>query len=60
MNFRPFRDPLVRVSIMVRKSLDLRHVLEVHFARKWFGYLEIREPTINLYLVLSSFWNSKC
>ena len=60
LNFRPIRDRLVWVSILVRKRLDLRHVLEVHFGRQWFGYLEIREQPINLYLVLSSYWNTNC
>ena len=43
LNFRPFENRLVGVSILVRKRLDLRHVLEVHFGRKGFGYLDIRE-----------------
>ena len=34
MNFIPFRDRFVWVSILVRKRLDLSHVLEVHFGRK--------------------------
>ena len=55
----PFRDGFVWVSILVRKRLDLRHVLEVHFGRKGFGYLDIRERPINLYLVLSSLCNAK-
>ena len=42
LNFRQFRDGLVWVSILVRKRLDLHHVLEVHFGRKWFGYLDTR------------------
>ena len=40
-NLRSFRDRLVWVSILVRKRLDLRHVLEVHFGRKAFGYLDV-------------------
>ena len=48
-----FQDRLVWVSILVRKMLDLRHVLEVQFGRKGFGYLDIRERPINLYSVLS-------
>ena len=47
MNLMSFGDCLVRVSILVRKRLDLRHVLEVHFGRKGFGYLDIRERPIN-------------
>ena len=39
------------------KRLDLRHVLEVHFGRKGFGYLDTRERPVNLYLVLSWYWN---
>ena len=35
------------VSILVRKRLDLRSVLEVHFGRKGFGYLDIREGPMN-------------
>ena len=59
LNFKQFGDRLVHVSILVRKRLDLHHVLEVHFGRKWFGYLDIREQPKNLYLVLSSYWNAK-
>ena len=59
LNLRSFGDPLVWVSILARKKLHLRHVLEVHFGRKGFGYLDIRERPINLYLVLSSYWNTK-
>ena len=59
LNFRPFIDRLVWVTILVRKRLDLRHVLEVHFSRKAFGYLDIRERPINLYSVLSLYWNTK-
>ena len=47
MNLRSFGDRLVRVSILVRKRLDLRHVLDVHFGRKGIGYLDIRERIIN-------------
>ena len=47
LNFTPFRDPLVWVSILVRKRLDLRHVLEVQYDRKGFGYVDIRERSIN-------------
>ena len=89
MNFKPFRDRLV--SILVRKRLDLRHVLEVQYgrkgfgfgdrlvgvsiqerkrldlcpvlevqySRKGFGYVDTRERPINLYSVLSSYWNTK-
>ena len=52
-NFRQFRDGLVWVSILVRKRLDLRHVLEVLFGRNGFGYLHTRERPLNLYSVLS-------
>ena len=55
----PFGDCLVRVSILVRKWLDLRPVFEVHFGHKAFGYLDLREGPINLYLALSSYWNTK-
>ena len=41
MNLMSFVDRLVRVSILVRKRLDLRHVLDVHFGRKGFQYLDI-------------------
>ena len=58
LNFRPFIDRLVWVTILVRKRLDLRHVLEVHFSRKTFRYLDIREHLINLYSVLSSYWDT--
>ena len=58
LNFRQFRDGLVGVSIPVRKRLDLRHVLEVHFDHKGLGYLDIREQPKNLYLLLSLYWNS--
>ena len=43
LNFMRFRDRLVGVSILVHKRLDLRSLLEVHFVRKEFGYLDIRE-----------------
>ena len=59
LNFRPFGDRLVGVSILVRKRLDLRPVLEIQFSRKGFGYLVIRERPINLYSVLPSYWNTK-
>ena len=59
MNLRSFGDRLVRDSILVCKRLDMRPVLDVHFGRKGFGYLDIRERPINLYSVLSSYWNSK-
>ena len=49
LNFRPFGDRLDGVSILVRKRLDLRPVLEVQFGRKGFGYLDTRERPINLY-----------
>ena len=42
-----FGDRLLWVSILVLKRLDLRHVLEVQFGRKGFGYLDIREQSIN-------------
>ena len=54
-----FRDCLVWVSILVRKRLDLRPVLQVQFGRKGFGYLVERERPINLYSVLSSYRNTK-
>ena len=47
LNLRLFGDRLVGVSILVCKRLDLRHVLEVHFGRKGFGYVDIRERPIN-------------
>ena len=53
LNFRPFGDRLVWVSILVRKRLDLCHVLDVYFSRKGFGYQEIRERSLNFYSVLS-------
>ena len=59
LNFRPFGDRLVWVSILVRKRLDLRHVLEVHFGHKGIGYPYIRERSINLFSVLSWYWNPK-
>ena len=55
----PFRDRLVWVSILVRKRLDLRPVLEVKFGRKGFGYLVERERPINLYSWLSSHGDAK-
>ena len=54
-----FRDRFVWVSILVRKTLDLRPFLKVQFGRKGFGYLVEREPPINLYSVLSSYGNTK-
>ena len=59
LNFRPFRDPLVWVSILLRKRLDLRPVLEVQYGRKGFAYLDRRERLIKLYYVFSSYWNTK-
>ena len=47
MNFRPFGDRLDWVSILVRKRLDLRPVLEVQLGRKGFGNPNIREQPIN-------------
>ena len=44
-----FGDRVVGVSILERKRLDLRHVLEVQDGRKGFGYLDTRERPINLY-----------
>ena len=55
LNFRQFQDRLVCVSILVRKRLDLRPVLEVQDGRKGFGYLDIRERPINLYSMFSSY-----
>ena len=59
LNLMSFEDRLVRDSIVVCKRLDMRPVLDVHFGRKGFGYLDIRERPINLYSVLSSYWNAK-
>ena len=59
LNLRSFGDPLVWISILVRKRLELRHVLEVQYGRKGFGYLDIRERPINLYSVLSSYGKTK-
>ena len=59
LNLRSFGDSLVWVSILVRKKLELRHVLEVQYGRKGFGYLEVRERPINLYSMLSSYCNTK-
>ena len=59
MNFWPFGDRFVGLSILVLKRLDLSLVLEVQFGRKGFGYLDIRERPINLYSVLSSYFNTK-
>ena len=58
-NLRSFADPLAWISIMVRKRLELRHVLDVHFGRKGFGYLDIRERPINLYSLFSWHWKTK-
>ena len=58
LNLRSFGDHLVWVSILVRKRLDLHPVLDVHFDRKGIGYLDIRERPINLYSVLSYYWNT--
>ena len=44
--------------MLERKRLDLRQVLDVHFGRKAFGCLDIRERPINLYSVMSSYWNT--
>ena len=60
LNFKPFGDRLVWVSILVRQRLDLCHVLEVYLNRKGFGYQEIRERPLNFYTVLSVYWNTKC
>ena len=35
------------VSMLVRKRLDLPHVLDVHFGYKAFGCLDIRERPID-------------
>ena len=50
MNLRSFGDRLVWVPILVRKRLDLRPVLEVHFGSNGIGYLDIKEQPINLYI----------
>ena len=47
MNLMSFGDRLVRDSILVCKRLDRRRVLDVHFVRKGFGYLDLRERPIN-------------
>ena len=60
MNLMSFGDRLVWDSNLVCKRLYMRPVLDVHFGRKGFGYLDIRERPINLYSVLSSYWNTKC
>ena len=59
LKLRSFGDRLLWVSILVRKRLDMRHVLEVHFGRRTFGYLGIRERPINWYSVFSSCSNTK-
>ena len=46
-NLIPFRDRLVWVLILVRKRLDLCHVLVIQYGHKGFGYLDIREQPIN-------------
>ena len=43
LNFKQFQDGLVWVSIVARKMLDLRHVLEVHCGRK--GYVPRHKRT---------------
>ena len=60
LNLRSFGDPLGWVSILVRKRLELRPVLEVQYGRKGFRYLVIIERPINLYSVFSSYWNTNC
>ena len=47
LNLRSFGDRLVWDSILVRKRLDLRPVLEVQYGHKGFGDQEIREQNIN-------------
>ena len=47
MNLMSFGDRLVRDSILVCKKLDMCPVLDVHFGRKWFGYIDIIEQPIN-------------
>ena len=47
MNLMSFGDRLVWDSNLVCKRLDMRPVLDVHFGRKGFGYLDIRERPIN-------------
>ena len=42
LNLRSVGDRLLWVSILVRKRLDLCHVLEVQYGRKGFGYLDKR------------------
>ena len=59
MNLRSFGDRLVRDSILVCKRLDRCRVLDVYFGRKGFGYLDLIEQPINIYSVLSSYWNTK-
>ena len=59
LNLMSFGDPLVWVSILVRKRLELRPVLEVQYGRKGFRYLDIIERPINLYSVLLSYCNTK-
>ena len=59
LNLRSFGDRLLLVSILLRKRLDLRPILEVHFGRKVFGYIDIRERPINLYSLFSWHWKTK-
>ena len=59
MNLMSSGDRLARDSILVCKRLDMRPVLDVHFGRQGFGYLDIRERPINLYSELSLYWNTK-
>ena len=59
LNLWSFGDPLVWVSNLVCKKLELRHVLKVQYGRKGFGYLEVRERPINLYSMFSSYCNTK-
>ena len=47
MNLMSFGDRLVQDSILVYKRLGMRPVLDVHFGRKGFGYLDIKERSIN-------------
>ena len=45
MNLRSLGDCLVRDSILVCKRLHIRLVLDVHFGRKGFGYLDLKRTT---------------
>ena len=49
MNFRQFRDGLVWVSILVRKRLDLHHVLDVISAAKRLG-TSTKENNLEIYI----------